>query len=175
VNHVDIDADSVRAEVGDRTDPEWLAGAAMCLVQARVRGWREKERVSVGKGFTDYAPDILATGSGYCGSAVIAWRAILDVLGIQTRRVEFSWGEVGHACAEAFWNERWHFFDIQNGTLWINEDQVLGWDQVRLNPDEKAMRVSNAAWVRYSGYEPWFAADPFAYLTVKTCVVKVVP
>lgn len=150
----------------------------MCYVQSHVRGWREDERVAAGAGFTTWPPAILGLGSGYCGGTVLAWRAILGEMGIATRQYNFSWAlgrMVGHVCGEAFWGDRWHFFDVHNGTVWGSDRGLLGWDQIRLNPDEARMRISNAAWIRYSGFASWFAADPFAYLTIEPLGVEIVP
>lgn len=160
----------VRA-AGKEGDPEWLAGAAMIYVQARVRPWREAERIEAGLGFTPY-PEILATESGYCGSCVLVWRGILAAHGVETRQIGLMWetpmheGPVGHVCAEARWGRGWHFFDVMTGTVW-HDGEILPWERVRLNPDEAALRISNATSNRYTAYEDWFAADPFAYVHVE--------
>lgn len=162
MNHVQIAADIVRHETSD--DPEHLAGAAMCYVQSHVRPWRERERTAQGAGFTTWPDDILTSGSGYCGGAVHAWRAILREFGIASRQLNLGWKGYGHVVGEALWDARWHLFDVQNGTLWLADGEVLDWAAVRLNPDEGTYRVSNDLWARY-GYQ--LDPDPFAYITVQ--------
>lgn len=173
MNHVEIAAALVRAEVAGHPTPEWLAGAAMCLVQNQVRRWREFDRIAAGAGFTNYAPAILASGSGYCGSTIIAWRAILEVLGFRSRQIEVYWDETGHVIAEAFWDDRWHLFDVQGGATWIEDGEVLDFEHVLGHPDEGAVRVFNAASLRYSWTD--LDRDPFTYLHVKPLTVKVIP
>lgn len=177
MKQIQIAAEIIRAEVG-RDDPEWVAGAAMCYVQARVRPWREAARIGEGHGFTPY-PDILSSESGYCGSCILVWRGILDEHGIETRQVGLMWetplhdGPVGHVCGEAFWDGGWHFFDVMTGTVW-HDEEILPWERVRLNPDEQALRISNEAAIRYTAFESWFADDPFAYLHVEPLEVEYV-
>jgi hypothetical protein len=182
VNSIAFAAGVIAAEVRaaeKEGDPEWLAGAAMCYVQARVRPWREAERIAAGYGFTTLPATILSSESGYCGSCVLVWRGILHEHGIETQQLCLSWTieaepfEVGHVCGEAFWGDGWHFFDVMTGTLWY-DSEVLAWEQVRLNPDEKDLRVSNEASIRYTGFESWFADDPFAYLHVEPLEIEYV-
>ncbi len=177
MNQIQIAAEIIRAEVG-HDDPEWIAGAAMCYVQARVRPWREASRIADGYGFTAY-PDILPSESGYCGSCILVWRGILREHEIQTQQIGLTWdtplhdGPVGHVCAEAFWDGGWHFFDVMTGTVWRDEE-ILPWEAIRLNPDEQALRISNEAAIRYTAFESWFADDPFAYLHVEPLKIEYV-
>ena len=180
MNHVQMAAAIVRSEAAAAQrsdDPAWLAGAAMCYTQSRVRRWREDERVAAGFGFSVWPSDILASGSGYCGSVIMAWRAILTEIGLPSRRINLRWdgpdlSRVGHVCGEVSWDDEWHFYDVQNGTLWMDGDRVLAWPQIRLNKCERDLRISNEAWMRFTGNEDWFAADPFAYLMVEPLEVR---
>jgi hypothetical protein len=181
VSKIQIAAAIVEAEVaaaGRADDPEWIAGSAMCYVQARVRPWRETQRIAAGFGFTVPASSILAFESGYCGSCILAWRAILAEHEIKTRQIGLMWTsemepyQVGHVCAEAYWDDAWHFFDVMTGTVWRDDDGILPWERVRLNPDEESLRISNEASIRYTSYEEWFAADPFAYLHVEPLTIE---
>lgn len=182
MNSIALAAGVIDAEVqaaGKQGDPEWLAGATMAYVQARVRPWREAERIAAGYGFTTYPATILSSESGYCGSCIMAWRGILALHGVETRQISLMWqtpmheGPVGHVCGEAYWDGGWHFFDVMLGTLWY-EGEVLPWERVRLNPNEAALRISNAAAIRYTGFEDWFASDPFAYLQVEPLIIEYV-
>lgn len=171
MNAVQAAVQEVLAETrmtGHQQDPEWLAVCAMNLVQSRVRTWREDERVADGAGFTQWPPAILALGSGYCGGHVVAWRAILKELGIRTRQIQFAYDGVGHVAAEAWWDNRWHFFDVQAGTFWRNNGEILSWGSVKkLGDVEGRFRVSNELWVLYGGYHEPFASNPFAYLKAR--------
>lgn len=182
MNEIQIAAGIVGAEVaavGKAGDPEWIAGAAMCYTHPRVRGWREKQRIEAGFGFTIWPATILASESGYCGSCVLVWRSILEQHGIKTRQIGLTWnsqiygGPVGHVCAEAHWNKEWHFYDVMSGTHWY-DNGVLSWDQIRGNENEAALRISDESAIRYAPYDPWFAVDPFAYIHVEPLEVKYV-
>lgn len=166
-DEVDIAAMMVRSEAeaaGKHDEPEWLAVVAMNHVQSRVRGWREDIRFGVGAGFTQYPPAILALGAGYCGSQVVAWRAVCERLGIITRELGVSWDGRSHVCGEASWAGTWHFFDVSLGTVWVRNGVLLAWRALRAlvarGGNEKPLRVTNQAWLRWSA--TW--ADPFAYL-----------
>lgn len=168
---IDLATAEVAAEVaavGKGTDPEWIAGYAMCYVHPRLRSWKERERYIASGTFTP-AGEMLESGSGLCGSTIIVWREILHRLGIQTRQLSLTWKidtepyDVGHACGETYWDDGWHFFDVMNGAVWLDADKVLSWDELRLEPN--ARRVSNDSFARYSAFDEWVRADPFAYVS----------
>ena len=109
-----------------------LAVWAMNLVQARVRPMLERERVGAGAGFTQWPPAILGFGAGFCGSQVVAWRTILEKLGMETRELGFTLSNTyTHVGGEVRWGRRWRYFDVQAGAFWEIDGQILPWRKVR--------------------------------------------
>lgn len=175
-DEVEFAAMRVRAEAaaaGHGDSEEWLSCCAANYAQATVRGWRENIRKVDGFGATSYPAAILALGSGLCQATVISWMAILERLGIGSREIGLAWddGEARtHVCGEARWRGTWHFFDVQLGTVWQQNNRIVSWRRVRqmaLEGVELPCRISNSMWVRWSAI--W--SDPFGYLASPTLQV----
>lgn len=163
---LDLVEQEIRAETdyAKRGDAEAICVWAVNMVQSKVRGHREEDRVAYKSGFTVYPPAILATGSGFCGSCVIAWRAILGRFEEieDTRQIGFYMNSNRtHVAAEALYDGGWHFFDVQTGAFWQRKGFVLGVEELRTltKRERRRLLVENSLWTRYNGI-----ANPYEYL-----------
>lgn len=50
----------------------------------------------------------------------------------------YNFGRVGggHSCAQAYYNNKWHFFDVTYAGVFIKNGDVLSWDEIKSDPKE---------------------------------------
>ena len=153
---------------------EFLYGlATMNHVQSRLSPLNYSILVKANKKPPLNTEECLALEAGICGSQVQAFLAIVKQFGIRARPVEFYLrGSIpaknhSHICAEVFYDDGWHFFDVTWGTFYRRPDGkvdgLMSWTEIRQANDPRNLATTNRSdlW-----YQQWCAArlDPFEYV-----------
>ena len=123
------------------------------------------------------SPDeCLSQEAGICGSQIATFLVLAERLGIRARSVEFYLqGETpdensSHICAEVFYKEDWHFFDVTWGTVFrkpgTDRDDVLSITEILAAEAAHDLADSNQTdlW-----FQQWTEAgfDPLVYVDWK--------
>lgn len=77
--------------------------------------------------------------TGLCGSRARLFVEMLKYQHIPARVFNiYNFGKVGggHSCAQAFYNEKWHFFDVTYAGVFMKDNNVLSWEEIVSNPKE---------------------------------------
>jgi len=87
-----------------------------------------------------------ATRSGFCRARADLFVKMCALQHIPARvfnLYNFSKNKTGHSCAQAYYDGAWHFFDVTYGGVFIGNDKVLSWEQIRDDPERAlaGMRV----------------------------------
>jgi hypothetical protein len=153
---------------------EFLYGiATMNHVQSRLSPLNYSILAKANKKLPRNTEECLALEAGICGNQVQAFLALVKRFGIRARPVEFYLrGAIpaknhSHICAEVFYDDDWHFFDVTWGTFYRRpdgkEDDLMSWREIRQAQDARDLAITNQSdlW-----YQQWRAAglDPFEYV-----------
>jgi len=89
---------------------------------------------------------VFATRSGSCGYRSMLFVEMLKYLNVTARQFNiYNFGRVGggHSCAQVFYDDQWHFFDVSYAWVFMHEGKVLSWDEIKADPETalKAMVI----------------------------------
>ncbi|MCP4895756.1 MAG: transglutaminase domain-containing protein, partial [bacterium] len=79
-----------------------------------------------------------AERKGFCGTRSSMFVRMLSIANITGRRFNlYNFGRVGgdHACAQVFYDDRWHFFDVTYGGVFIRDGNILSWREITQDPE----------------------------------------
>ncbi|MFX4262064.1 transglutaminase-like domain-containing protein [Pelotomaculum propionicicum] len=77
--------------------------------------------------------------SGLCGSRAMLFVEMLKYQHIPARVFNmYNFGRVGggHSCAQAYYDAKWHFFDVTYAGTFIKNNDVLSWEEILSNPKD---------------------------------------
>lgn len=77
--------------------------------------------------------------SGLCGARARLFVEMLKYQHIPARVFNmYNFGKVGggHSCAQAYYGDKWHFFDVTYAGIFMKNNDVLSWEEILSNPKE---------------------------------------
>ena len=80
-----------------------------------------------------------AARMGLCGGRSQIFLKAMDLFYIPAHGFNmYNFGGVGggHSCAQAFYGDKWHFFDVTYAGVFIKNGDVLSWEEIVANPEE---------------------------------------
>jgi len=97
--------------------------------------------------------DSLRYGAGECGGQVLVYCKIAKELGLKTRTIQIysisKTNESNHITVEVWFNNKWNFFDITNGTFFRKQNskifEVMSFDEVQNVSNPFVYAISNRA------------------------------
>lgn len=78
-----------------------------------------------------------ASRSGLCGARARLFVKMCELEGIPAKVFNmYNFGRVGggHSCAQAYYNDKWHFFDVTYAGVFMDNGEVMSWDEIITNP-----------------------------------------
>lgn len=132
--------------VGCKTEQEKTIAVAR-WISGNIRN----ERTVGGDEFSFFAER-----KGLCGARARLFVKAMEKLYIKAHVFNmYNFGGVGggHSCAEAFYNGKWHFFDVTYAGYFMKDGDVLSWEEITSDPENvlKYMVVFEDTMDRYTG------------------------
>jgi len=75
-----------------------------------------------------------AKRSGVCGTRAAIFVQMAGMLNIPAHI--FNIYELGHSCAQAYYDGGWHYFDLTWAGIFMRKGVVLSWEEIRSNPED---------------------------------------
>jgi hypothetical protein len=79
---------------------------------------------------------------GLCGYRAGLFVQMCSFLYIHARNFNlYNFGGVpgdGHSCAQAWYDNQWHYFDVTYAGVFMRDGKVLSWDEIRSQPEQAA-------------------------------------
>jgi len=82
--------------------------------------------------------------NGMCGSRAVLFVRMLSFLHIPARvfnLYNFEGPGAGHTCAQAYYDGKWHFFDVTYAGVFIRDGNVLSWEQIAAHPEQSLQHM----------------------------------
>jgi len=146
------------------------AVAIMNGVQARLSSLNYAILKQQGKPTPKTTEECLTLRAGICGNHIAAFLTVADQLGLRSRPVEFYIAgpspaqNASHICAEVYYNQQWHLFDVTWGTYFVFQNNVASIDQIR------QFRAKSRDWAVTNESDLWYLQwkdaghDPLVYV-----------
>lgn len=75
-----------------------------------------------------------ASRSGFCGARAQIFVKMLNTIHIPARVFNiynFPYPGGGHSCVQAFYNNKWHFFDVTYAGYFLKHGNILSWEEIK--------------------------------------------
>lgn len=74
---------------------------------------------------------------GLCGAGRHVFKRMCDIAGVYARNFNmYNFGVIGggYSCNQAYYNDKWHFFDATYGGYFLKDGDVLSWKEIVAEP-----------------------------------------